>query len=177
MGTLLIIRRLKSVDTLESVVVSHRKCSPGAKSKRVVMRYWIFVVIVLCLCISAVLLVRYKSPLGSTSVDSVAAVRVITVKQQSRRAREIQEAIRVVLLELWNPCHVKGVPDLRDEYDSYIGGVYALLSSGRQAVEIARYLASVEKQAMGFSTDPSDSLDVAERLGAIDVRLNPDATT
>ncbi len=38
------------------------------------MRYWIFVVIVLCLCISAVLLVRYESPLRSTSVDSVATV-------------------------------------------------------------------------------------------------------
>jgi hypothetical protein len=72
---------------------------------------------------------------------------------------------------------VKGVSDLRDEYDSCIGGIYALVSGGRPPIEIAQYLSSVEKQAIGFSTNLSKLMDIAERLDTIDVRLNLDDVT
>jgi hypothetical protein len=42
---------------------------------------------------------------------------------EQRRARTIQESIHDILLRDWDPIGINDVPEARDEYDSYIGGL------------------------------------------------------
>ena len=58
-------------------------------------------------------------------------------KQDSQR---IRDDIRQALVKIWDPIGIKDEPRAEDEYDSYIGGVYALLLNRRSDSEIADYL-------------------------------------
>jgi hypothetical protein len=95
------------------------------------------------------------------------------VHPREKRAREIQDSIREVLLRDWDPVHVQDVPDAQDEYDSYIAGVYRLLAGGASESEIAAHLASIERESMGISTDAAALLPVARRLMQLDAGLAP----
>lgn len=91
-------------------------------------------------------------------------------------AKRISEAIRDVFVLDWDPIGVMGDPEWpRDEYDSYIGEVYAMLVRGESAEFIARHLCFIEHRLMGLNTLPdANRLDVAAKLKAIDLRM-PDA--
>lgn len=53
-----------------------------------------------------------------------------------------------VLHYVWDPCQTADVPHARDEYESYIPQVYALLSAGASADELARLLAAIENNSI-----------------------------
>jgi hypothetical protein len=74
------------------------------------------------------------------------------------RSRKIRVELRKVLMEQWDPIGVNGVFEASDEYDSYIGGVYGLLSRKVSDQELASHLRKIETQRMGL-----DQLD-ASRL-------------
>jgi len=93
----------------------------------------------------------------------------MTPKEQ--RAREIQETIRDVLHHDWDPVGVGGVPEARDEYDSYVEGVYRLLLSGAGPSQVAEHLARIEQEWLGLPTAPEALIPVAQKLCALDVRL------
>jgi hypothetical protein len=69
---------------------------------------------------------------------------------------EIQDQIRAVLNGSWDPIGVAGV--VRDEYDSYIGGIYALLLRGADDHELAQHLALIETKSMGLRPSAPDLL-------------------
>lgn len=46
-------------------------------------------------------------------------------KYESRR---IRTEIRRVLMTVWDPIGVRDEPNAQDEYDSYLGGVFGLLT-------------------------------------------------
>jgi hypothetical protein len=92
------------------------------------------------------------------------------VDQRDKRAREIRDSICEVLARDWDPIEVKDTPEARDEYDRYIGDVYRLLSTGEESA-MATHLASVERDAMGFSTSAEALLPLAGRLRQLAVRL------
>jgi len=88
---------------------------------------------------------------------------------RDRRAREIQEAIRDVLYQEWDPLALRGLAP-RDEYDSYIGGVYRILASSRSEEALVEFLGRTAD--LGVPGRGSDHLrSVARRLLALDVRL------
>jgi hypothetical protein len=61
------------------------------------------------------------------------------MKKQGKKAVKIQESIRHILFYVWNPVGINDLtPD--DEYDSYIGGIYRLLSSGTSEFQIIQHL-------------------------------------
>ena len=91
---------------------------------------------------------------------------------RDKRAREIQEAIRQVLLHDWDPLGVSSVPQAQDEYDSYVGGVHRLLASGASPRELAEHLATIETKSMGLKASPDLLMPVAEKLLSIDLRLD-----
>jgi hypothetical protein len=70
-------------------------------------------------------------------------------KQQ--RGEEIQQAIRQALMQHWDPIGVSDRPAAHDEYDSYIGPVYRLLSSGASDAELIDYLYKTETETMGLT--------------------------
>ena len=91
-----------------------------------------------------------------------------------KRAREIQDAIRAILFHEWDPIDVRdAAPD--DEYDSYIGGVYRILTSSRSEDELTAYLAKAETEDMGLGHPPHQQLwhdklkRVVQKLLALDV--------
>jgi hypothetical protein len=73
-------------------------------------------------------------------------------KRELRRAwDDIQEQIRPVLMEEWDPIGVNEVPEAADEYDGYIGGIYALLRDGASDERLAEHLSEIETKTMGLS--------------------------
>ena len=93
---------------------------------------------------------------------------------RERRAREIQDNIRTVLVHDWNPI---GFDVPRDEYDAYIGGVYRLLFQGASIPDIANHLASVESLQIGFDVTVESLHAIATKLQAIDIQIEADPTT
>ena len=72
-------------------------------------------------------------------------------KRELRRAwDEIQTRMRPVLMEDWDPIGVSDVPEAADEYDGYIGGLYALLRDGASDERIAQHLSEIETKTMGL---------------------------
>jgi len=51
----------------------------------------------------------------------------------------------------WDPIGVANEPNAQDEYDSYIGGVLRLLTTGASDGQIAEWLWRQTKDSMGLS--------------------------
>lgn len=89
-------------------------------------------------------------------------------------ADDISEAIRQVLIRDWDPIGVMDDPEWpRDEYDSYIGGIYRYFARGESTEFIARHLCFIEEKMMGLGRVPeSYRLPVAIKLKAVNVALS-----
>lgn len=83
----------------------------------------------------------------------------------------IQEAIRKVLVEEWDPIGVRGVPQAVDEYDRYIGRLHRILVGSRSADEIAACLATIERDEMAVATSEEVRCHVARQLLHLSVAL------
>jgi hypothetical protein len=55
-------------------------------------------------------------------------------------SRRIRVEIREVLLKYWDPIGIKDEPRAQDEYDVYIGGVFALLTTNVSEEELKAHL-------------------------------------
>lgn len=95
--------------------------------------------------------------------------------KKSKRAKEIQNNIREVLMKYWDPIGVKDIPEAQDEYDSYVGGIYRKLVSGVSDEDLIDHLNTVESESMGLSggSDKKNKqlLNVVKRLKSIDLEL------
>lgn len=105
---------------------------------------------------------------GMASMDTDVAHQ-----ETGRRQRffEIMASIRSILFNDWDPIGVNDMaPD--DEYDSYIGSIYRLLSDGASEAEIAGELRQLEITKMHSVTSPEHRIAVAEKLKKINVSIN-----
>ena len=69
---------------------------------------------------------------------------------KEKRVAEIQDSIRQILYREWDPIGVSGsAPE--DEYDSYIGPVYRILSGSRSEQELIDFLFRTERDTIGVS--------------------------
>ena len=64
-------------------------------------------------------------------------------------ARRYHERIRAILLKEWDPIGVADVPQARDEYDSYVGQIYAMLIRHEARHALVDHLWQVETVHMG----------------------------
>ena len=76
----------------------------------------------------------------------------------------LYQATDEILFYLWDPIGVKDIPAARDEYRSYLPGVFKLLLADAKDSEIAKYLTKVESTSMGLSESPQHALDIARTL-------------
>ena len=89
-----------------------------------------------------------------------------------RRARQVQEHIRLVLLRDWDPVGVRDIPEARSEYDSYVGQMYGLLASGASTAVLIDRLRQIEMVDMGLPASDSARLRaVVRKLRMLEVRL------
>ncbi len=91
---------------------------------------------------------------------------------RKKTAEETQGGIQRILVQEWDPIDVRGIPEAKDEYDDYVGGVCRLLATGASPQEVAEHLAEIEVTTMGLPRRPIESvLPIAEKLCRLDVRL------
>jgi hypothetical protein len=84
-------------------------------------------------------------------------------KENSRR---IRAAIRRVFLEVWDPIGIQDEPNAQDEYDSYVGRAFELLTANAKDAELAKYLNQIVER-MGMDSSRRSPIDVIEALRAI----------
>jgi uncharacterized protein (DUF2236 family) len=72
--------------------------------------------------------------------------------------------LRHVLMAEWDPIGVRGVPEARDEYDSYLGLVADRLRTGAPAKRIADLLAEIRTETMGMPPAAKADLRTARML-------------
>lgn len=66
------------------------------------------------------------------------------------KSLDIRAHIRQTLMSKWDPIGVSAEPNAVDEYDSYLGDVYALLERRATDREISCHLQDVETRRMGL---------------------------
>lgn len=85
---------------------------------------------------------------------------------QSDRQRiyvyEITRRIGEILHYVWDPIGVRGIPQARDEYDSYVSQVFSLLERGASESEMSQHLATITKERMGLATTEASTKHDAE---------------
>jgi hypothetical protein len=90
------------------------------------------------------------------------------VEPAGREWLEIQDRIRAVLNEDWDPIGVAGDVD-DDEYDSYIAPIYHLLREGATPAGLADYLLQIETERMELHGLPGERR-LRRRAGAREKR-------
>lgn len=77
----------------------------------------------------------------------------------------IPEAVRKILIDEWDPLGVNEIPEARDEYDHYVGGVRSLLEGGADKTKLVSHLRRLEEVEMGsLYRDDTNRERVAEML-------------
>ena len=82
----------------------------------------------------------------------------------SKYEKDVFRYCNEVLHYVWDPIGVAGHPQARDEYDSYVPGVVALLLSDAGATVIADHLSQITCDAMEIGADRQRDMKVAELL-------------
>jgi len=63
-------------------------------------------------------------------------------------ARKVKQEIDRILWDVWDPIGVNTISPARDEYSSYVNGVFELLISGASDDAIAEHLLKIAKDRM-----------------------------
>ena len=81
-----------------------------------------------------------------------------------RYKQDLLARISEVLHYVWDPIGVSDEPNARDEYDSYVAGIYALLEGGANAGQIAVHLDKIAVGGMGLRSNMEHNRVTADRL-------------
>ena len=74
--------------------------------------------------------------------------------------------LRSLLMAEWDPIGVEGVPQARDEYDSYLGPLAEKLRKGAGASAVDDYLTWIQTERMGLPAAPAKTLAASEKVVA-----------
>jgi hypothetical protein len=88
------------------------------------------------------------------------------------RLNQINDKIRKILLEYWDPIGIHGVPAAHDEYDGYTLAIARMILDTKSRSEISAYLLAIETGAMGLRGDEKRALSVADRLLGLAARCD-----
>jgi hypothetical protein len=69
---------------------------------------------------------------------------------QKKEWKRVLGEIRNVLVTVWDPIGIKDEPNAQDEYDSYLGPIFSLLTQRKSDEEIADYLVLLVNENMGL---------------------------
>ncbi|MDH5543944.1 MAG: hypothetical protein OEZ43_00030 [Gammaproteobacteria bacterium] len=79
--------------------------------------------------------------------------------QDAELFRRVEEIVHYV----WDPIGVRGIPEARDEYYSYMTAIYGRVKSGN-IEDIVEYLRWAESENMGLSFEKERAFDVANLM-------------
>ena len=87
-----------------------------------------------------------------------------------RRAAEIQNAIREILLRERDPLGVGENPNLADEYDSFIPPIYRILAGARSQEQLVEFLVTAARELAAQQDGQNTNLSkLAQQLLALNV--------
>jgi len=95
---------------------------------------------------------------------------IIRKNIRTKRAAEIQDAIRRVLYDDWDPIGVSGWGP-KDEYDSYIAQIYRILTSNGAENDLIEYLMDSEIGIYGHAEKCDATRAIRDRLRPIAQKL------
>jgi hypothetical protein len=78
--------------------------------------------------------------------------------------RELYQRVDEVMHYVWDPIGVSGIPQARDEYNSYLPQVFYMLLDRKHEGEITSYLIGIEDARMGLTPAPEKASQVATIL-------------
>ena len=81
-----------------------------------------------------------------------------------RYEQDLLTRISEVLHYFWDPIGVCGEPNARDEYDSYVTGIYEMLEGGANTEQIAIHLNKIAVGGMGLRSNMEHNRVTADRL-------------
>ena len=81
-----------------------------------------------------------------------------------RYEQDLLTRISEVLHYFWDPIGVCGEPNARDEYDSYVTGIYEMLEGGANTEQIAIHLDKIAVGGMGLRSNMQHNRVTADRL-------------
>jgi hypothetical protein len=84
-------------------------------------------------------------------------------------SRKIRAEIRRVLMTVWDLIGVRDEPNAQDEYDGYLGGVFALLTSGASDDQINEHLLRIVTQRMELPAKKKDMQSTVSALRQIQI--------
>ncbi len=77
---------------------------------------------------------------------------------------ELYKRCSEVLHYIWDPIGVAGSPATRDEYDSYVPPIFALVNGNAPASKIASALEQIVSERMELTPDRAKAQEVARLL-------------
>ncbi|MFS2007304.1 hypothetical protein ACEN9F_27190 [Duganella sp. CT11-25] len=77
---------------------------------------------------------------------------------------ELYRRVDEVLHYIWDPIGVSGIPQARDEYYSYLPGVFQMVKDKAAADIIAQYLTDIVVNRMGLRGTTENALEVVSVL-------------
>jgi hypothetical protein len=83
------------------------------------------------------------------------------------RAKRYHEAIHEVLLHEWDPIGVADIAEAQDEYDGYVGELYAMLIRHVPRSQLVDHLWWIETEHMALHGSRQKTEEIADRLLAI----------
>ena len=78
--------------------------------------------------------------------------------------RPLARVISEVLHYVWDPIEIAGLPQARDEYETYVPGVLALLLSGASEAELSHHLQMLAEERIVLSQVAERADDAALTL-------------
>jgi hypothetical protein len=82
----------------------------------------------------------------------------------TQKERVLYLRVEEVLHYMWDPIGIAGVPQARDEYESYAPKVFDLVRGTTDGKDVAAYLSWVSTDLMGQAPDPDGDSAVVEAL-------------
>lgn len=82
----------------------------------------------------------------------------------SPQDKELLRRVDEVLHYMWDPIGVAGVPQARDEYQSYVSQVLRLLKNTADGKDVGDYLLWLSTEQMGMGPNPSRDVEVVDVL-------------
>lgn len=94
-------------------------------------------------------------------------------KTSRSRGLEIQDSIRQVLLQDWDPIDICCDPNVNDEYDAYIAPIYRILVGSRSEGALIECLRRIERDEISVGpAEPELLRPVAKKLLGLKVTLD-----
>ena len=113
---------------------------------------------------------KIKNTLNPKAVPSHVLSSARRVPYICDMTKQVEEAIRQILLLDWDPLGVGKKPHLNDEYNSYIPRVYAILTGSRSENDLATLLHEIKTKEIGLFDPPfwkRANLKIARKLLSI----------